>query len=94
VSEQDVTHEIKLPSGARFTGPTFLKAWAKFFRHSRASIAEGMCPRHATALAPFPAQPGFVSGKCGDCRAYYAYELANEQVHEHFYFAGPPPWAD
>lgn len=84
--------EIELPSGFVFTGATLREAAEKYRLHSAASIAEGMCPRHASPLEPFPAQPGFIGGRCGECRTSYTVETATGTVHADF-TGGLPPWA-
>lgn len=93
MGKQPVVHEIELPSGVRFTGPTLQAAMEKYRQHSCVSIAEGLCPRHATPLKPFPAKPGFVSGNCHACATYYAYEPETGDMHANFYIGGLPPWA-
>lgn len=76
-----------------FSGPTLLDAWAKFAEHQRVSLAEGICPRHATRLEPYPAKSGLVSGKCDACATFYAFDPATRDVHANFYSVGVPPWA-
>lgn len=86
-------HQLRMPSGVTLSAPTFAEVWAEHFKHCRAAVSEGMCPRHATPLKPLPAKPGFIAGDCDECGTYYAYEVGEEMVHEHFYFAGLPSWA-
>jgi hypothetical protein len=87
----DAVHELTVPSGAVFTGPTARAAWAKFAEHSRAAIAGGVCPRHGSRLEPFPAEPGCVSGACVECLACYVLEPATGAVRAAPYLAGSPP---
>jgi hypothetical protein len=88
-----VIHEIELPSGIQFRGPSLPEVLNQYAAHSAASVAEGMCPRHATPMEPFAVKPGLIGGDCRACQSYYALELATGSVHASFHVGRLPPWA-
>lgn len=77
MSEQQVTHILKLPSGIQIEAHSGIDQWEKFTEHAVAAISEGKCPLHAAGMRMFPAKPGHAGGKCGACIGIWHADLSS-----------------
>lgn len=71
-------HKIRLPSGFTFPVPDGMTSGEALLRHEAMSITEGLCPHHATALAPEPMMP-HAGGYCTACDSWWQFD-AQENI--------------
>lgn len=73
MSEQTVTHVLKLPSGVELEASGESELRAEYGRHMAEAVRRGECPQHGTPLSMVPAKPGHAGGNCGQpmCLGYW-----------------------
>lgn len=74
---------IALPSGIRLNAPDDAALNRKYVAHARASLAEGLCPHHGTALSGETAAPaGIPAGYCRACACWWWCDPRPSGFHE------------